>query len=1060
MKTGATIAVLMLVLFCHAQKPPIREPNNMPVFRQVSYPFLPVLTSRFYFSDDGLMWFSTAKGLASFDGTEIVYHCNEQESLDYGLNRITCFTERADHDFYLGGNGNLLLYKRKERRFQKIIDSLGVAISFARPQPGGDIIMGLASRGMLVYNPSSKKIKRFNLVAGKPEGWDDHFLNTPICYAENPTDKNKCWIGTFNGIYSLDKRTYELSRNFIVSDSIYDFNGAVIRPPFDVHMIDVANDSIIWFTTWNCGFCSYNTHTGKVELFPLFFYQVKGKLVPASITPSFAKIAEGKYFIGFINKQPVVFDCKTKTTSTVSITGNPGATDKINFCSTDQQGNLWVMRNGLLYISVPRYARLKYLDVGRQSQPSDPSKIADNILSGIYFDSSTQHYYCSIRNAGAVYVLDTAFRIIDMIPIPALSNPMTYKGAPFDKITKDGSGRYWFSGKEIFVLQPGKKQFEFAANAFPQLAWLRTKTTFIDIGNTRNGNIVLQEFGSGDLYLIDHRSLKMDSVIMSKTNKSRLQVYSADFNYTDQFDCVYFANENTICQYSFPEKKLRVISSHSLAGDGNPEAIINFAADTKGRLWVLKGEEGIRIIDPVTLNCIDSFRIGERGLYAGDYNNITGAAKGYMFLQGPHGIVIYNYEKQRSLLFDNNNGLSLPIPRALLYSNGHLVLGQFNRIELYDLADFLKNSFHLKPVLNNITADTTVLYASSFSDGLIKLPHYINSVNLNFSAAEFVFPERIEYAYRLDGIDKDWKYTNYFNRRVNYSNLQPGKYVFKIKAQQVGGNWDVETVEYTIIIATPFWQTWWFLLLCLLIAVAVIVLAIRRRINSVRRQERLKTSYEKELMDLEAKALRAQMNPHFIFNCLNSIKSLIQQHNEEKAITYLTTFSKMIRTLFNNADKKEISLFDEIETCKLYLQLESMRFDTKFSYEIKIAEGLDLKSIDVPALVVQPFIENAIWHGIIPAGSGGHINLEVLKIETDIQVIIDDNGIGRSAAELNRPASSIAHQSKGVKLTQSRILLDNLLRSREVVIETIDKKDDDGNATGTSVIIHFKNQLS
>ena len=120
------------------------------------------------------------------------------------------------------------------------------------------------------------------------------------------------------------------------------------------------------------------------------------------------------------------------------------------------------------------------------------------------------------------------------------------------------------------------------------------------------------------------------------------------------------------------------------------------------------------------------------------------------------------------------------------------------------------------------------------------------------------------------------------------------------------------------------------------------------------------------MLELEAKALRAQMNPHFIFNCLNSIKSLIQQHEEEKSVTYLTTFSKLIRTLFNNADKKEISLYDEIETCKLYLQLEAMRFDTKFSYSVNVDENIDLKSIQVPALIIQPFIENAIWHGIVP----------------------------------------------------------------------------------------------
>ena len=222
--------------------------------------------------------------------------------------------------------------------------------------------------------------------------------------------------------------------------------------------------------------------------------------------------------------------------------------------------------------------------------------------------------------------------------------------------------------------------------------------------------------------------------------------------------------------------------------------------------------------------------------------------------------------------------------------------------------------------------------------------------------------------------------------------------------------------------------------------------------------EKLRAKYEKELLGLEAKALRAQMNPHFIFNCLNSIKSLIQQHEEEKSVTYLTTFSKLIRTLFNNADRKEISLFDEIETCKLYLQLEAMRFSTKFSFSVNVDDNIDLKSTQVPALIIQPFIENAIWHGIVPNDSG-HISLNVLPNDGVIEVIIDDNGIGREASQKNKSAGSMAHQSKGVNLTQSRLELNNLLQQRQAKLEIIDKKDLSGIAIGTTVIIKIKEEL-
>jgi LytS/YehU family sensor histidine kinase len=231
-------------------------------------------------------------------------------------------------------------------------------------------------------------------------------------------------------------------------------------------------------------------------------------------------------------------------------------------------------------------------------------------------------------------------------------------------------------------------------------------------------------------------------------------------------------------------------------------------------------------------------------------------------------------------------------------------------------------------------------------------------------------------------------------------------------------------------------------------------------VQKAKKEESLKFNSERELLEMEAKALRAQMNPHFIFNCLNSIKSLIQQNENEKSVTYLTTFSKLIRNLLNNADKKEISLFDEIETCKLYLQLEAMRFDTKFSYAVNVDDTIDLKSIQVPALIIQPFIENAIWHGIVPRTTGGKLLLTVLRKDGVIEIIIDDDGIGREASQQNNSASGLVHQSKGVNLTQTRLELNNLLQQKQAELVVIDKRDENAVAAGTTIIIKIKEELS
>ena len=137
-----------------------------------------------------------------------------------------------------------------------------------------------------------------------------------------------------------------------------------------------------------------------------------------------------------------------------------------------------------------------------------------------------------------------------------------------------------------------------------------------------------------------------------------------------------------------------------------------------------------------------------------------------------------------------------------------------------------------------------------------------------------------------------------------------------------------------------------------------------------------------------------------------------------------------------------------------------MRFDTKFSYSVTIDEHIDLKSVQVPALIVQPFIENAIWHGIVPCNNGGKVRLEVVEKNDSIEIIIDDDGIGREASRLNGSASGLAHHSKGINLTQSRIELNNLLQQRQAKLQVIDKKDADNKANGTTVIITVKQELS
>lgn len=225
------------------------------------------------------------------------------------------------------------------------------------------------------------------------------------------------------------------------------------------------------------------------------------------------------------------------------------------------------------------------------------------------------------------------------------------------------------------------------------------------------------------------------------------------------------------------------------------------------------------------------------------------------------------------------------------------------------------------------------------------------------------------------------------------------------------------------------------------------------RTRSLARRKKEILDMQLEYARLEDKALRSQMNPHFIFNSLNSIKLLVQESKNEKAVQYLTTFTKLLRGLLNNADKSTITLHEELETCKLYLSLEALRFNDGFSYSINTDAAVDLRSIEVPALILQPFVENAIWHGLMPKKGDRLLEISVTQLQHWVICSIDDNGIGRTAAA--QANTNRAYSSKGMELTHNRMSINDKLNETESRIIIHDKYNAEGEPRGTRVEIMF-----
>jgi two-component sensor histidine kinase len=1068
MRYVATAILLLTAFFAKAQDN--FSGNKLPVFKQVTHPFMPPITSEyFFFSDDGLMWFSTSGGLTSFDGSDIIYHSSLLQSGSFGLSRILAIEEDRKHNLYIGTPTGFYYYNRRSGAYTKL--SYTYKDDHKRYSPGintlyldnNDMVYGgTGDGGMFIYDPFKNQLSHYNLDATKPDSWQDRKLNSVISFAVHATDTNKLWVGTFNGIYLFDKLTKTVAYNFEIITSLthkYMPGSDTVHHAIDVQKMDVANDSIIWFNSWAGGFVKYNSQTGKATI--VFgrdgLYKAKD-LYYGYIIRKFAKLSADKYLLGIYNGKTAIFDTKINKAVYFNIVGDNHQEEETRYVSNDRYGNTWLLKRGFLYVSIPEKLRLQTVAV--------PNLSAFNFntpkILGIYFDKSNQLFYAAFLSATGIHVYDTNFIQRAVLPTSVINNYYNLGSTVDNKITQDGSGRLWTIGWLNHVMLPGRKKFELIAKQFPSLAWLGNEDKFTDITTTKYGNVLVKN-NDGTIYHINHITLAVDTIRCQEIKDTGIEIKNATGWYDNKRDLVYLTRAQGIAQFNLADRKMKILSHLSLFGKLPAElgACIP-ALDAAGKIWFMIPKYGIRIIEPESLTCVDSIQFGSKGLMRGDYTSIIGASGHYILFRSLNGIVVYDFLKQQSFLFDHSNGLSSPDNKSFLYSNGYLFIGQSSRFEYFKLANLNDYSSTVTAYLNTITVDTaTVFTRTGFRDQQnIKLSYEQNTLTFSFSAPEFFFPERIEYAYQLLPVDKEWHYTNYFNRKIIYTKLDPGKYRFLLKAQLQGGSWDVKPVEYTIIIVPAWWQTIFFKVACGVLLLSLFFYFNSRRIKGIRIKEQQRRVHEKELMELEAKALRAQMNPHFIFNCLNSIKSLIQQHEEEKSVTYLTTFSKLIRTLFNNADKKEISLFDEIETCRYYLQLEAMRFDTQFSYTVHIDGDIDLKSIQVPALIIQPFIENAIWHGIVPHNNGGHVSLQVIKKETSIEVIIDDDGIGRESSLQNKSASGLAHQSKGINLTQSRLELNNLLQQRQAQLHIIDKKNENGTAVGTTVIITIKEELT
>lgn len=379
-------------------------------------------------------------------------------------------------------------------------------------------------------------------------------------------------------------------------------------------------------------------------------------------------------------------------------------------------------------------------------------------------------------------------------------------------------------------------------------------------------------------------------------------------------------------------------------------------------------------------------------------------------------------------------------PRTLTRSPSGQVLIGSNK-GFYEISgDRIKDNEHsAAPYLTGFRVHEQPLETGEAVSGLksIRLKWNQNFFSFDISAFNYIEADDMEYAYMLEGFDKDWQYIGK-GRKGSYTNVPGGSYVLRLKARNASGQWNESGQRIEIRIGTHFTKTGWFWVLVFLSGMGIVYFIYRIRVQRINHEARLRSNYEIKLNELENSALRTQMNPHFIFNSLNTINSFIARNETAQAHQYISKFSKLIRYILDHSRQRRILLSDELEVLNLYIQIERIRFEGKFDYEIEVEDGIDASTIELPPLIIQPFVENAILHGLLPLPHKGFLKITITHVGELLLCTVEDNGIGRDKAKSMKKEYLSKHKSHGIDITLKRIELFNREHGKKECVQITD----------------------
>lgn len=948
----------------------------------------------------GFTWLATADGLNVFNGDKFeVFKKNPSDTNTLSDNFVYAILPFNDGKVWVLTQDRIINEVDARTKIVKHIATINeiseemYSASQMLLGPNGNVWLSTLEQGIFILNRKGKVIKVINEASGLIKS--DYIQHLHI-------GKKYIWVSTTNGLSRLDKNLEKATHYFEGSNNGYalEFQNKLYISLYDKSMVvetEISNPDKIRDTI------------------------LKNETVISIVSQKDGTLWLGSQFNGIYEiKNKKVFHYKKTQIDRWSLIDN-----NIFSLYSDYNDDVWIGTNSGLSIYKKAY-NIFYL----YRHNDNWNSLSSNKIYDIYEDKQGQIWF--INYEGGLDML-TNGKFINL----NISNKNGLGNARLRSIHQANNGKYYCG-----TLENGLFEFNPITLTFKSLESAETKIQFIrKIIDYPDSRLLIAHAGGVSVY--NTLTTKFEPPPINKQFEAYDLFLSGNILYVASFAQGFFEIDlisNKFINYKYKN------TSNSISSN-NVMAIVPIGNDTLA-LGTYGG--GISLFDTKTkrfLNFSESDGLRNNSVYGmlkDKENNLwlstnVGISKWYADRK-----TVKNYDlpiQLQSLEFNEDAFLKA--------SDGTFYFGGVNGVNFFKPENIIPNTNTPLVVISGLFVGDKKIDISSFlasGDRLILQPKE-NYLQFYFNAMRLSVPEKTTYYYRLEGLEPEWRVAT-DEEYIRYNNLASGDYTFLIKACNEDGFCDEEIQQLNFSIATPFFNTFWFYGLLLLAFLSTVFWVYRFRTNNLRKE------YIAKMTNVELRALRIQMNPHFIFNSLNSIQYYVLNADSKTAYKYLTKFSSLMRRTLQHSKENFLPLKEELESLNIYLELENMRLENTLDIQINCSNDIDTERTLVPTLFMQPFVENAIIHGLLPKEGPKKIEIRIENTSKGIKCVIEDNGIGRNASrELNKKRNR-SHQSTALTAIENRISILNASANINIKMD-IEDLYDGNNAVGTRVILEI-----